>query len=132
MEATTSSDYMDALDGISFGSGFSLRSDAIRQRRWRALNPERARIRWVVSNHNRRAARRGLTDRVELSEWIALIEGFNFRCACCGQTGKLTMDHIRPLARGGRHRIVNLQPLCWPCHKAKGMQEIRYSGGDVD
>lgn len=31
-----------------------------------------------------------------------------------------TVDHIKPLARGGKHEIENLAPACLPCNCSKG------------
>ena len=41
-------------------------------------------------------------------------------CACCGKGGvELTIDHITPSSRGGRHEKTNVQVLCWDCNQAK-------------
>lgn len=42
------------------------------------------------------------------------------RCAWCGATKSLTVDHIVPLAAGGSNRLNNLQCLCRNCNLAKG------------
>jgi len=41
-------------------------------------------------------------------------------CAYCGEHGRLTLDHVVPLARGGAHRIENLVAACKPCNSRKG------------
>lgn len=41
-------------------------------------------------------------------------------CFACGTTEKLTVDHIRPVSRGGSDARENLQPLCRPCNSRKG------------
>lgn len=43
-------------------------------------------------------------------------------CHYCGETfppAELTMDHIVPLARGGRSTKGNLVPACKPCNTEK-------------
>ena len=40
-------------------------------------------------------------------------------CAACGTTEQVTADHVIPIARGGRHSIGNLQPLCMACNSHK-------------
>lgn len=43
-------------------------------------------------------------------------------CAYCAQRfdpGALTMDHIVPVARGGRSAKGNVAPCCKPCNNAK-------------
>lgn len=46
-------------------------------------------------------------------------------CVFCGSTGKLEVDHIFPVARGGGDEPSNLQPLCVPCNRSKGAKIIR-------
>lgn len=41
-------------------------------------------------------------------------------CAYCGSTEQITIDHIVPLSRGGRHEVENLAPACLPCNCSKG------------
>jgi len=44
------------------------------------------------------------------------------KCHYCGRTmpaGRLTMDHIVPLARGGKSTKGNLVPACKECNTAK-------------
>lgn len=40
-------------------------------------------------------------------------------CAYCGSTGKSTIDHIVPLARGGKHEADNLTSACYSCNSSK-------------
>ncbi|MGH2954874.1 MAG: HNH endonuclease [Thermoanaerobaculia bacterium] len=42
------------------------------------------------------------------------------RCRWCGVDENLTIDHIRPLSRGGSGRPEDLQLLCRPCNQIKG------------
>ena len=41
-------------------------------------------------------------------------------CAKCGSTQNITVDHIKPVSKGGGNEIDNLQFLCWPCNHRKG------------
>lgn len=41
------------------------------------------------------------------------------RCRMCGKTENLTMDHIKPISRGGTSNLENLQLLCKPCNRLK-------------
>lgn len=45
------------------------------------------------------------------------------RCAECAGPGE-HLDHIIPIARGGRHSIGNLRMLCAPCNFSKGKKFI--------
>ena len=45
-------------------------------------------------------------------------------CANCGSKADITLDHIIPISRGGRHSIGNLQSLCRPCNSSKNAKTI--------
>ena len=50
----------------------------------------------------------------------------NFRCQKCGLAGRLEVDHIQPLQRGGApYARANLQALCRDCHIRKTARENR-------
>ncbi len=45
-----------------------------------------------------------------------------YHCQSCGKThaeANLNVDHIIPLARGGKNDISNLQTLCCGCNQCK-------------
>lgn len=42
------------------------------------------------------------------------------RCANCGVGENLVLDHVTPIARGGRSELGNLQLLCAECNRLKG------------
>jgi hypothetical protein len=65
-------------------------------------------------------------------EWIALehlvngiyrlhsrkaLEQHGWRCARCKRNRPLQVHHRRYRSHGGTHRIENLQPVCWDCHR---------------
>lgn len=41
------------------------------------------------------------------------------KCAACGATDNLVIDHIVPIKRGGGHGVENLQALCRSCNIKK-------------
>jgi len=62
--------------------------------------------------------------RGELFGWEVrcyLLEKFQHRCVYCGRAHTaFELDHIRPRARGGSHRVSNLALSCHDCNAAKG------------
>ncbi len=48
------------------------------------------------------------------------------RCLKCGSTRNLEIDHIVPIAKGGKTRKDNLQTLCHRCNAEKGIRVIDY------
>lgn len=52
-----------------------------------------------------------------------IYERDHYRCCICGRRGNgsnLEIDHIKPIAKGGKTTISNLQTLCRECNKRKG------------
>jgi len=41
-------------------------------------------------------------------------------CVNCKVFGKVTVDHILPISKGGSDDKTNLQFMCGPCNQAKG------------
>jgi 5-methylcytosine-specific restriction endonuclease McrA len=66
------------------------------------------------------------------SEWLEILSKFEHRCLRCGiraqdtYRGKLTKDHVVPIASGGTDYASNLQPLCARCNSWKGNREIDF------
>jgi 5-methylcytosine-specific restriction endonuclease McrA len=52
-----------------------------------------------------------------------LLRASGGRCQQCGSTGKLEVDHIVPVAQGGRPEAANGQVLCWLCHRDKSARD---------
>lgn len=103
-----------------------------RARSWRVANPERVAAHWdawearnqvkyAVLRSNARARRRAadVGDGVTEAEWIALLDEFQHACAYCESADHLTVDHVVPLARGGRDEAANVVPACLSCNCSK-------------
>lgn len=45
-------------------------------------------------------------------------------CLYCGSTTQISVDHVIPIYRGGRHSIGNLVPACKACNSSKGTKLI--------
>lgn len=83
----------------------------------RRKNPEkyRARVR------NRRARLRYNGGKHSGQEIVDILKLQRNRCASCREKlkGKYQVDHIIPLAKGGKNDRANLQVLCAKCNRAK-------------
>ena len=49
-----------------------------------------------------------------------------YRCLCCGSGKSLHVDHIDPWFHSGINDFENLQTLCKPCNKDKGIDKINF------
>jgi len=68
--------------------------------------------------HRKRTAERA--GFVSKNEWAALLEASGFSCRYCGKTGcEITMDHLIPVSKGGKHCITNIAPACRSCNSGK-------------
>lgn len=88
-------------------------------RRYYATHPEyaeRAMQRWRA----RRARKiNALGDGITAKQWRQLKEDYGYCCAYCGEKKTLTLDHIVPLIRGGKHDLDNAVPACGFCNDSK-------------
>lgn len=70
----------------------------------------------------KRKHRIGATDcTLTRDQWLEIKERFDNMCAYCGKTsGRLEMDHVIPLSKGGAHTATNIIPSCRTCNARKG------------
>lgn len=111
---------------------------------------DQARQSWADSNHDKRrvsnaqwAARNKEALRIKEGRRRARLKGagvftilpreldrlLSSPCVACGSSNDIHVDHVIPIARGGRHSIGNLQALCAPCNYKKHSRffaEFRY------
>jgi 5-methylcytosine-specific restriction endonuclease McrA len=69
------------------------------------------------TNARRRANFRLAEKRVISNKEIEFLQ--NSPCFYCGSKERITIDHIIPLARGGRHSIGNFVSACHSCNSKK-------------
>ena len=59
--------------------------------------------------------------RAKHADWFErLAAEYGASCANCGLSEALVLDHIVPIAKGGRSQYDNLQLLCAECNRIKG------------
>jgi len=57
------------------------------------------------------------------------MRGYGYKCAKCGATTDLTLDHIIPKSQGGKTEKKNLQVLCQLHNNLKNDSTVRYQPG---
>lgn len=73
----------------------------------------------------RRASQRYETEsKFSLSDWRAVLAAFNHRCAYCGCDGRMTIEHLEPLSRGGTNERGNIVPACLSCNSRKHAKTV--------
>lgn len=69
---------------------------------------------------------RGLRERYQGSKWIrpekrqAIYLRDGEKCVYCGQEERLTLDHLRPVQKGGNNGATNLVTCCLSCNSKRG------------
>ena len=84
---------------------------------WRQANPDK-----IQALRAARRAREYATtnETVTSAQWAEIKKACGHRCAYCHKKRqRLTMDHITPLIRGGKHTIHNIVPACSSCNSKK-------------
>jgi 5-methylcytosine-specific restriction endonuclease McrA len=86
---------------------------ASKRAKWRSLNSEKT----SLYSYKRRAKFKENGTFLITAKEIDKLKSLN--CFACGKSGQIQIDHIIPIARGGRHSIGNLLPLCSKCNLSK-------------
>lgn len=74
-------------------------------------------------SQNRRARERKADGWFRAEDFRDKCADMGWRCHWCGcalTPLTVTVDHVKPLAKGGSNWIVNLVPACRPCNTKKG------------
>lgn len=86
-----------------------------RDKETRRVSRRRSKAKMVLS-------KLGIIDVGDLNsdQWKSILVAFAGRCAYCGlKPQTLTMDHIVPVSKGGRHVAENVVPACTFCNQSK-------------
>ncbi len=76
----------------------------------------------VLNGHRRRLREQYNPGFVGISvrDWMKLVRRYRNCCAYCNKyVERLVIEHVIPLARGGRHAIGNVLPVCPECNASK-------------
>ena len=96
------------------------RLDKMRYHQWRQLADPDYRTYHREKSKRRKALERGSIGlRVRPRQIRARFAEFDHRCAYCGASGDLHIEHLVPIARGGTHVLGNILPACQRCNFSK-------------
>lgn len=96
--------------------------EAARNLKWQRANRDKV----AAQSRRRYARKRGAAGSLTANEWKTLCEYYENQCLRCGTEGKMTVDHIVPLSKGGSNSIDNIQPLCGRCNRIKATKSTDY------
>lgn len=86
-----------------------------KKRRYRARNAAAVRQREREKTYSRRAKQPYSPELAAHMAALVLLP-----CTYCGSAENITIDHIIPLSRGGKHVAENLAAACYACNSSKG------------
>ncbi|MDK8171763.1 HNH endonuclease signature motif containing protein [Curtobacterium citreum] len=86
-----------------------------RNKAWKKNNPERLRL---ATLKRRALIADAPTAPFTPEQFAARMEYFAWRCWMCGNEGR-TLDHVKPVSKGGSHMLANFRPACLPCNSGK-------------
>ena len=62
-----------------------------------------------------------------------MLDAANWRCRKCGKAGRLELDHVQPVSKGGKWWAEsNTQILCRQCHFLKTGSENRLNSAEIE
>ena len=84
---------------------------------WRAI----AALRHQVTSAIKRAKSLNISNEncITRIQWQAVLKRFDYSCCYCGIKGKMTLEHLEPLTRGGGNFLGNIAPACNTCNRKK-------------
>jgi 5-methylcytosine-specific restriction endonuclease McrA len=91
-------------------------------KRWSERNPDKRRAISQSYKHRRRSVERAGMSGKELLEWKSAQPKVCHWCGAACARGYV-VDHIRPLAKGGKHEARNLAISCRPCNASKSARD---------
>lgn len=79
-------------------------------------------------NHRYRLLAKKCENPLTIEEWTQILEEADYKCMKCKNSNDLTMDHIKPIIKGGLHTKNNIQVLCRRCNSSKGSKDETICG----
>lgn len=100
-----------------------------RVKEFRVSNPESTARNTFENNRKRgafrRAGRRNALVPLTREQLRARFALFGDSCAYCGKGGKVSIDHVMPLSKGGLDEYRNVVPACKTCNSSKNAKDVQ-------
>jgi 5-methylcytosine-specific restriction endonuclease McrA len=119
-------DFVREKDRQRYARDREKRKAAVREYDWARRYPERNQVKGARRRSRERAAENTLT----FEQWELLKSLAGHRCLDCGESKPLTVDHVVPIAHGGKTNVWNIQPLCRSCNCSKQDKIEDFRGDD--
>lgn len=74
----------------------------------------------AASYHKRRARKAENGGQATAEQIVSKYEYHGNKCIYCGTEDNLTLEHRKPISRGGSHHPANIAPACRWCNTSKG------------
>lgn len=85
-----------------------------------------------VNASNRRAKKKSNGGTIPTYTLSMLLMLYGNLCNVCGDVmGKIEIDHVVPIDKGGKHELTNLQLLCPDCNRRKSNKLINKFANDI-
>jgi len=68
---------------------------------------------------NYRHLYRSVSDDLTFEQWQTILSIHGHCCYYCGASHLITMDHVKPLSKGGLHTASNVVPACKSCNSRR-------------
>lgn len=89
--------------------------ETTRKKKWKEKNRSKQRFYQKQTKLKSRRAVGKYTKAVleeKLSYW-------GNKCWCCGTSKDITLDHVKPISKGGTNWVANIRPCCSSCNSIK-------------
>lgn len=93
---------------------------------------EKNKVLLLTGRANQKSKKIGAIGTIKMAEWgFVLNDIFDGKCAASSdheitEDNQITIDHIQPVASGGRNDVRNIQPLCLMCNLKKGKRFVDF------
>ena len=78
------------------------------------------------SKRRKAQLKRQAPSRIPVKALRKRFDQFDGRCAYCGESGDMQIEHVQPVSKGGLHDLANIVPACRSCNYSKHANEMEH------